>query len=252
MSPHFLKVLKYSPAADFAAQFKETLKLYKIVHLVDVPADTNYKDFYGTLVEQVGEILNVDEDVKTGNANSQERWTDVRYDKSLDFTFRHANTRQPLHTDAAYMNFEMDVNFFFCMENAQIGGATTFFDSDDLISILEQYEPALYNQLKTVEVVFAKGEDQRKVRKIIDSDARGIKLNWNYYRVLPENNSKEVVAMCEEFHTFLEGKIVGGGLLTEVYLKPGEAAFFQDDRILHGRNSFYGNRTLIKGGFNFY
>ena len=49
----------------------------------------------------------------------------------------------------------------------------------------------------------------------------------------------------------LENKIVGGGLLTAVYLKPGEAALFQDDRILHGRNSFYGNRTLIKGGFNF-
>ncbi len=65
------------------------------------------------------------------------------------------------------------------------------------------------------------------------------------------DNPKDVLEMCEEFHKFLETKIVAGGLLTEVYLKPGEAALFQDDRILHGRNSFYGNRTLIKGGFNF-
>ena len=202
MNPNFLKVVKYTPDAGFADKFKETLKQYKIVHLVDVPADINYKDFYSSLVDKLGEIINVDEDIKTGNANSQERWTDVRYDKNNDFTFRHANTRQPLHTDAAYMNFEMDVNFFFCMINAEIGGATTFFDSEDLCYILEKYEPVLFEKLKTVEVVFAKGEDQSKKRKIIDSDNRGIKLNWNYFRVLPENNPKEVMEMCEEFHKF--------------------------------------------------
>ena len=65
------------------------------------------------------------------------------------------------------------------------------------------------------------------------------------------DNTREAIEMCEEFHKFLENKVVAGGLLTGVYLKPGEAAFFQDDRILHGRNSFYGDRNLIKGGFNF-
>ena len=144
----------------------------------------------------------------------------------------------------------MQLNFFFCIDCAEIGGATTFFDSKDLIYILSKYEPLLYERLKTVDVDFGKGEDQRKRRRIIDSDARGIKLNWNYYRVMPDN-PKEVIEMCEEFHKFLETKIFGGGLLTEIILKPGEATFFQDDRILHGRNAFYGNRTLIKGGFNF-
>ena len=96
------------------------------------------------MVDSLGEIVNVDEDINTGNSKSNERWTDVRYDKNNDFTFRHANTRQPLHTDAAYVNFDLDVNFFFCMENAEVGGATTFFDSDDLIKVLEKFEPALY------------------------------------------------------------------------------------------------------------
>jgi hypothetical protein len=65
------------------------------------------------------------------------------------------------------------------------------------------------------------------------------------------DNTAEVLEMCDQFHNFLEKKIVEGGLLFPVYLKPGDAAFFQDDRLLHGRNSFYGARTLIKGGFNF-
>lgn len=250
MDAFFLKVVDYVPSDKFAEELKDTLKKYKIVHLRNIPSGADYKVFYSKLVDELGEILNVDEDIKTGNANSQERWTDVRYDKDNAFTFRHANTRQPLHTDAAYMNFEMDVNFFFCTENAEIGGATTFIDSTDLLYILGKYEPELFEKLKTLEVDFGKGEDQRKKRKIIDLDQRGVKLNWNYFRVMPDN-PKDVLEMCEEFHKFLENKIVAGGLLTNVYLKPGEAAFFQDDRILHGRNSFYGARTLIKGGFNF-
>jgi len=250
MNEFFLKEVIYSPSPDFAEKFRETLKQYKVVHLLGLPEGTDYKQFYSDLVDQLGIILNVDEDIKTGNANSNERWTDVRFDKDHQYTFRHSNTRQPLHTDAAYMNFEMDVNFFFCMENAEIGGATTFIDSEDLVYILEKYEPALYEKLRTLKVDFGKGDDQRKSGKIIDQDARGIKLNWNYFRVM-EDNPQEVRDMCEEFNKFLENKVVAGGLLTNVYLKPGDAAFFQDDRLLHGRNSFYGNRTLIKGGFNF-
>ncbi len=250
INPFFLKEIQYSETADFPAKMKEALLQNKIVHLTGVPEETDFKAYYSSLVDSLGEIVNVDEDIKTGNSKSNERWTDVRYDKNNDFTFRHANTRQPLHTDAAYVNFDLDVNFFFCMENAEVGGATTFFDSDDLIKVLEKYEPALYEKLKRVQVDFGKGDDQRKRRRIIDQDERGIKLNWNYFRVMPDN-TREAIEMCEEFHKFLENKVVAGGLLTGVYLKPGEAAFFQDDRILHGRNSFYGDRTLIKGGFNF-
>lgn len=250
MGPFFLKTVSYSPSNDFIPEFKETLKQYKLVHLVDVPLELNCKEFYAGLVDKIGESVNVDEDIKTGNSNTEERWTDIRYDKNNDFTFRHANTRQPLHTDAAYTNFDLDVNFFFCVQNAEIGGATTFIDSTELLYILDKYEPVLYEKLKTLEVHLGKGENQGKRRKIIDYDDRGVKFNWNYYRVMPDN-SDEVKAMCEEFHKFLESKIVGGGLLTEVYLKLSEAAFFQDDRILHGRNAFYGDRNLIKGGFNF-
>src|SRR6266568_1081121 len=144
MTPHFLKVVSYSPSPDFLEAFKETLKQYKIVHLTGAPQQINYKAFYSDLIDKLGKTVNVGEDIKTGNAKSQERWTDIRYDKEHDFTFRHANSRQPLHTDAAYTNFDLEVNFFFCIENAEIGGATTFIDSDDLCYILEKYEPALF------------------------------------------------------------------------------------------------------------
>ncbi len=250
MDQHFLKVVSYSTDAHFPALFTDILKQYNVVQLIDIPADIDCNVFYADLTDKLGEVLNVDEDVKTGNSRSQERWTDVRYDKNLEYSFRHSNTRQPLHTDAAYTNFDMDVNFLFCVENAEIGGATTFLDTELLIHILKKYEPELYEKLMTTEVYFGKGEDQGKKSRILSVDDRGYKLNWNYYRIMP-GNSDEVKQICEEFHKFLEDRIVAGGLLTQVYLKPGEAVFIQDDRILHGRCSFYGNRNLIKGGFNF-
>jgi alpha-ketoglutarate-dependent taurine dioxygenase len=250
MTPLFFKEVNYSDSSNFNEEFKAILKQYKLVHFKGVPAHLDYKEYYGTLVDAIGEVLNVDEDIKTGNEVSTERWTDVRYEKENDYTFRHANTRQPLHTDAAYTNFDQDINFFFCMENAEVGGATVFIDSDHLLAILEKFEPQLLTQLLNTEVAFGKGVDQRKTRKIIDKDAKGNKVNWNYYRIMPDN-PEDVKQMCEAFHAFLENKIVGGGLLTAINLKPGESAIFHDDRVLHGRNSFYGSRNLIKGGFNY-
>jgi len=249
MGPNFYKEVYYTNNGNAAEELREALSNYKLIHYKGVPDTVDYKEYYGALVDQIGEVLHVDEDITTGNERSQERWTDVRYDKNNDFTFRHANTRQPLHTDAAYTNFDQDINFLICMECAEIGGATTFIDSADLIAIMEKYEPELLNRLRTTEVSFGKGDNQRKLRRIIETDSNGTKLTWNYYRVMPDNKP-EVLALCEDFHKFLETRIVAGGLQEAVILKKGETAFFHDDRMLHGRNAFYGNRNLLKGGFN--
>ena len=32
-----------------------------------------------------------------------------------------------------------------------------------------------------------------------------------------------------------------------IILERGEAVFFHDDLVLHGRNAFYGDRLLLKG-----
>jgi alpha-ketoglutarate-dependent taurine dioxygenase len=38
------------------------------------------------------------------------------------------------------------------------------------------------------------------------------------------------------------------GVLTNINLKKGDAVFFNDELILHGRNAFIGDRWLKKGG----
>ena len=245
---YFVKEFNFSPLPEFADSLKKTINEYKVVHLKCVPNQIDFKSFYSELVDKIGLFANVEEDIITGNS-SRERWTDVRYDKSKDFTFRHSNTRQPLHTDLAYTNLEADINFFFCLVNAEIGGATTFIDGECLLRIMTTHAPDLLLKLVNTKVRFGKGKDQRKVSKIIDIAHGNVKLNWNYFRVSDEN-PQDVIKLCEEFHNFLEDKIVSSGILAPVHLQVGECVFFKDNAVLHGRYSFLGNRTLIKGGFN--
>jgi alpha-ketoglutarate-dependent taurine dioxygenase len=223
--------------------------MYTVVYLSKVPANIDYKHFYSQLANNLGKQIDIGEDLQTGNKTA-ERWVDVRYDECLNFTFQHSNTRQPLHTDAAYSGIQLDINFFFCLQNAPVGGATTFADIELIWKLLEKYEPELFTKIQTYDVDFRKGNDQKKRSRILFQGDNHYKVNWNFFRVAPEND-KEVLQLCNDFHLFLENKIVHGGLTMAVSLKIGEALFFHDDKVLHGRNSFYGHRHLVKGGLQF-
>ncbi|MDB5136336.1 MAG: hypothetical protein JWP37_2939 [Mucilaginibacter sp.] len=249
MNGHFLKTINYSESSNFKNELKKLIKAHKAVHLQGVPSRLDHITFYTDLVDTIGKVVNVGEDAATGNLTG-ERWTDVRYIKDMASTFRHSNTRQPLHTDAAYTNCTFDVNFFFALENAEIGGATVFIDGADLIHILRTYEPGLFERLIDIEIVFQKGDEPVRAKKIVEIFDDHYELNWNYFRVSDEN-SEDIRNLCGDFNNFLENKIVAAGILKPVYLQAGDGLFFHDDQVLHGRNSFYGNRHLIKGAFDF-
>jgi alpha-ketoglutarate-dependent taurine dioxygenase len=245
----FFKEVMYRDEPGFAGELKRDLIDYKVVVLKGIDPTIDLDAFYTDLTDKLGEIVDADEDNTTGN-RQKARWTDIRYDKEQENTFRHSATQQPLHTDTAYTSYDNDVNFFFCRVQAEVGGATTFIDGEALWALLEKYRPELLEKLLNNTVIFDKGVTERKEKPIISKDDKGVVLNWNYFRV-SDDNSDEVKQMCEDFHEFLERKVVDAGILTGATLSPGEAVFFQDTRILHGRNAFFGQRTLIKGALNF-
>ncbi|MBC7570570.1 MAG: TauD/TfdA family dioxygenase, partial [Spirosoma sp.] len=159
----------------------------------------------------------------------------------------------PLHTDDSYveLNGEEAVNFFYCASRAKIGGATTFFELSELVECLKlDGEDKLLNELMSTDVVHEKG-GSRKVRKIIDKDSEGYLANYNYYCISREENSPEVLDMIEQFQNFMESRVHNAGLVMPLQLEKGEAVFFHDDRVVHGRNAFFaespGQRSLIKG-----
>ena len=190
---------------------------------------------YTEIAESIGELVPMEECLQTGNKNG-ELWTDIQYNPSIENSYRHSNTRQPFHTDGSYESDAPNISCFYCMVAAKQGGATTFLDYDELLDCLDT---KLRDRLESTPVLFSKGNDS-KTRPIIH-DGR---LTWNYFRA----SSPEDPTLVEDFHRFLEDRIVESHIAVDIYLQSGDAVFFQDELLLHGRNAFFGNRWLKKGG----
>lgn len=232
-----------------ASEIRALLATTKVVLLTGYRGHRLF-EFYDNLSDEIGQWAAMDEDLQTGQKTGA-KWIEIKYDPEFPNSYRHSSTRQPLHTDGSYESRAPEVSFFFCIRAAAAGGATTFVDSDELLRALKLYSETLYRSCCEIPVTFAKGQDS-KTKPIITNDAKGIVLTWNYFRVL--ETSPETTNLKREFHQFLEDKVVQGGLCFPCHLAPGDAVFFNDERLLHGRNSFVANsageRHLLKGGLS--
>lgn len=249
---NFFKKVTYTTLDETIQNVKEAVLNNRVVHLAGFKEDLPLHDFYSRLSETIGKIHAADEDIATGQQTGN-RWIDITYDPQIPDRYRSSNTRQPLHTDDSYveLNGEEAVNFFYCASRAKIGGATTFLELSELVECLKlDGEDKLLAELISTDVVHEKG-GSRKVRKIIDQDSEGYLANYNYYCISREENSPEVLDLVERFQKFMESRIHNAGLVMPLQLEKGEAVFFHDDRVVHGRNAFFaefpGQRSLIKG-----
>ncbi|MCR9063277.1 MAG: TauD/TfdA family dioxygenase [Cytophagales bacterium] len=248
---NFLKQVKFKNAVTTQSELSRALKEYKVVHLTDLPLDLDINRYYEEFADSIGVPYNVDEDLDTGESKPN-RWIEISFDPEIQDRYRTAKTRQPLHTDDSYAELynQKNVQFFYCTAQAPKGGATTFIDLDELVELIQlDNETELLSNLFSISVNFEK-QGNKKIRKILDKDEIGYLANWNYY-CIDKENTEEALQLVEDFHAYLESRIVTSGILTPVQLKPGEAVFFHDDRILHGRNSYFANkkgeRCLVKG-----
>ena len=96
----------------------------------------------------------------------------------------------------------------------------------------------LLQTIKTTKVKFSKGNDF-KITEILNEET----CNWNFYRA-------ENLPLVHAFHDYLENRIINMGLTTNIQLAKGDAIFFRDNLVLHGRNAFIGDRWLKKGGIS--
>ncbi len=238
------KGIDYSPQ-----KMKALLDQYKVVVLRNYDIDEEPQTFFNKFSDGLGHIIDMDEDLQTG-APTGNRWIDITYDPEIPDRYRSAPVAQPLHTDYSYIAPNDIVQFFYCVSQAEYGGATTFIDLDFLVKLLSiSGNEELLNRLQSVPVTFEKG-GRTKTRPILIKDEGEWNINWNYFCLSP-NSSEDEKQLVQDFHKFLETRIVPSGLLTELLLHKNDVVFFSDYRVLHGRNAYFaiykGQRSLNKG-----
>lgn len=227
----------YKKIAYDECNIVELITTNKVVHFTDCPPFS--EKFFLEIADKIGKPIPINENIATGNKDG-DLLMDVRYDKNKSDVFRHSNTAQQLHTDASYESDTPDIVFFYCVEQASNGGDTLFLDSVELLESLNDNKELL-GQLKSVDVEFRKGDDFKR-RPIISCDQKGVLLTWNYYRVIHTSLNKEMITKFVNHLDAIKNKCFC------VNLKPNEMLLFQDERLLHGREAFIGDRFMWKGG----
>jgi alpha-ketoglutarate-dependent taurine dioxygenase len=239
------------PPAEFVAPLRQALLEHKVVVASGVDPTREQRPFWDEVSEQVGECIHTAE--RLNGEKSGEKWTEIRFDPAISNAYRYSKNAQPLHTDGSYQRNAPDVMFFYCVRAAPVGGATTFIDSLELLDFVGREDAGLLRALRETPVKFSKAGDER-TRPIFGEDALGPVFTWNYYCVDP-GEPAEVKALAERFHALLERRVVGEERTTPILLRPGEAVFFHDSRLLHGRNAFSAlqenDRFFWKAGFKF-
>ncbi|CAN5251414.1 hypothetical protein BH09BAC1_BH09BAC1_13980 [soil metagenome] len=242
----FIQRIPYSE--NLKDTIAEVINKSRVTVIIEVP-DIDISQYYVELGEAVGMLFRKDVD-PINKKIIDNSWTTVKFDpRYIEQTYKHSNKHQPLHTDYCNASINLDVVLLICESAAVHGGATVFLDGALLVELLKTYRPELFEKLQHHEVIFGRQPSPifRNTVKVISFDQHGPIVNWNYAVVAPDN-TPEVLAMAEELHDFLENYVMFAGIPEPVYLKKGEAVFMHDQRLLHGRNAFLGDRSLLKGG----
>lgn len=243
----FLNAISYDHE-NTVSLLKDSIDKYVVSHLTDVPTDLNLEILYSDIASQIGLFLNTDLDPNTARILNN-TWGEVRFDKEkAETAYRYSNKQHPLHTDHSTISVDLGISFLICEQAAVSGGETLFLDQEVLLKHLEKYDPGLLHDLTSIPIEMERPgpSPTRHISRIIDTDDQGLILNWNYFRVA-DSNTDHAKDIAERFHTFLNKNIVERGLTYALNLKKGEGVFFHDNRVLHGRNAFKGDRFLKKG-----
>lgn len=228
------------------SEFNDLFQKTKVVHVLPNKMDLSADAYFRKLSAECGIPLIHDEEPATGKLVI-DRWSIIEYNPEKCGTYKYSNTAQSLHIDYSYFSFDIYAAFIFCEKQAEFGGATRFIDVDTIVQILEVVDRTLLDQLQNTIIQFGREGNPIANKKdyILSKDDLGWRINWNYFRAKDDIANLKLV---ESFKLFLDSNIEQSGELKELKLKPGEGVFFHDKRVLHGRNSFIGNRLLNKAG----
>lgn len=210
--------------------------------------------FWRAVGDAVGAPSDIVEDSVTGMPMvAPGTWMDVRFEPDRPDTYRHHKVGQPLHSDGAYTprEFAQEIALFYLERQARSGGESLFVDAATVAAHARAHAPELYDALTTLPVHFGKAGAPGRTTTILSTREGRLKVNWNYFRVLP-GQGEAVDRLREDFRRLLE-QMVEAGAVACFRLEAGDAVFFRDEEVLHGRRDFAaeqsGDRLLWKTYF---
>ena len=215
----------------------------KVFHLNSNESPENVRNFYESLGKKIGKLYNLAEDVSLGDRNNQKSnkiWMEVRYDPKIQDAYRHSSNPQPMHTDGSYEMSWPNSTLMCCVANASDGGETTFLDSKEIVKILETEDKKLLEFLLTTEVLHERS-GAKKNKKILEIKGDIYKVNFNYYCV-SKKNSASTLNNVDKFFEFINSSQEVKKITKAIKLNSGDAVFWKDSEILHGRNGFIAHK----------
>jgi alpha-ketoglutarate-dependent taurine dioxygenase len=225
-----------------------------VLRLRNARPDGDPLAFWRSVGEAVGASSDVIEDSVTGKPKVVPgAWMDVRFEPDRPDTYRHHKVAQPLHSDGAYTpwEFAQEIALFYLERQARTGGESLFVDAATVAEHARARAPQLHAALATLPVHFGKAGEPGRTTTILSNRDGRLKINWNYFRVLP-GQGEAIDRLREDFRLFLE-QLVEDGVVENFRLDEGDAVFFRDEEVLHGRRDFAaeqsGDRLLWKTYF---
>ena len=211
----------------------------KVFHLISNIQKDKIRDFYEKIGNMIGNYKLLSEDVSLGDRSSQQAnkiWMEVRYDSNINNAYRHSSNPQALHTDGSYNPNFPNATIMCCISNTAQGGETIFLDLKILVEILKQDDPDLLEFLFTQDILHERtGYTNRK--KILYFENKKLKINFNYFCV-SKKNSKTSLEKVEKFFNFINSSKKIRENISPIKLNVGDAVFWKDSEVLHGRNGF--------------
>lgn len=215
------------------------VKENKVFHLKSNIQKDYIREFYEKIGNKIGQYEMLAEDVKLGDRGDQKAdkiWMDVRYDSNIDNAYRHSSNPQPLHTDGSYNPNFPNATLMCCISNSVSGGETIFLELNKLVEILKADDTELLESLLSEEVRHERTGYVNK-KKILYIENDSYKINFNYF-CISKKNSKKNLKFIEKFFHFLNTSEKIKENIKPIKLNAGEAVFWKDSEILHGRNGF--------------
>ena len=168
-----------------------------------------------------------------------EPWWEISNQPDKANSYAYSTTPQPFHNDNAWFSDPAEINFFVMEKQAQSGGAQLIYPVSHLIDDLSRLDPVLLQDLTHTPVTIRKGgDDHQNVTPIITLNDGG-RVYWNYYRTV--KTDAFVNELCERFFDFLKRQESSASVYS-VRCESGDSLAFNDQRLLHARNSFVANQ----------